>query len=70
MARARLGRNFPGSGIGGFDLVTDGPSTLGRLNAGLQWGNGKNLDIRPEYALQYGSHYWSQSLSARLVYRF
>ena len=55
---------------GTFDVITSGPSVLGRLNLGIQLFDSKNIDIRAEYGLQAGSGYLNQSLGASLSYRF
>ena len=58
----------PGSGT--YDVITDGPSVLGRLNLGIQAFEANDLEVRAQYGFQVGDGYWSQSLSASLVYRF
>jgi uncharacterized protein with beta-barrel porin domain len=55
---------------GTFNVITSGPSVLGRLNLGIQLFDSKNIDVRAEYGLQAGSGYLNQSLSASLSYRF
>ncbi len=54
---------------GSFDVVTDGPSLLGRFNVGAEASLSDNLEIRAEYNLQAGSGYRSQGISANLRYR-
>jgi uncharacterized protein with beta-barrel porin domain len=40
------------------------------LNLGIQAFEANDLEVRAQYGLQVGDGYWSQSLSANLVYRF
>ncbi|AWB35192.1 hypothetical protein DBV39_17255 [Orrella marina] len=56
--------------VGTYGVSTDGPTVLGHLNLGLQAYESDNLEVRAQYGLQVGDGYWSQSLSANLVYRF
>ncbi|AWB35179.1 autotransporter outer membrane beta-barrel domain-containing protein [Orrella marina] len=56
--------------LGTFDVTTDGPQVLGRLNLGIQAFHKGNLEIRAQYGLLVGEGYWNQSLSANLLYRF
>lgn len=56
--------------LGTFDVVTDGPEILGRLNLGIQAFHSDDLEVRAQYGLLAGDGYWSQSLSANLVWRF
>jgi hypothetical protein len=58
------------AGTGTYDVITNGPSVLGRLNLGIQAFEANDLEVRAQYGLQVGDGYWSQSLSANLVYRF
>jgi uncharacterized protein with beta-barrel porin domain len=58
------------AGTGSYDVITNGPSVLGRLNLGIQAFEANDLEVRAQYGLQVGDGYWSQSLSANLVYRF
>lgn len=64
--------SFVGSSsrLGSFDVITDGPDVLGRLNLGIQVFSGEDLELQAQYGLQAGQGYWSQSLSAKLTYRF
>jgi hypothetical protein len=55
---------------GSFDVVTDGPTLLGRLNVGAEASISENLEVRAEYNLQVGGGYRSQGISANLRYRF
>jgi uncharacterized protein with beta-barrel porin domain len=55
---------------GTFDVVTNGPDVLGRLNLGVEVFQTNGIQVRAQYGLQAGENYWSQSLSANLVYRF
>jgi hypothetical protein len=55
---------------GSFDVVTDGPTLLGRLNVGAEASISENLEVRAEYNLQMGGGYRSQGISANLRYRF
>ena len=55
---------------GSFDVVTDGPTLLGRLNLGAEASISENLEIRAEYNLQVGGGYRSQGISGNLRYRF
>jgi hypothetical protein len=56
--------------LGTFDVITDGPEVLGRLNLGIQAFQSDNLEVRAQYGLLAGDGYWSQSVSANLVWRF
>lgn len=58
------------AGTGSYDVITNGPSVLGRLNLGIQAFEANDLEVRAQYGLQVGDGYWSQSLSANLLYRF
>ena len=55
---------------GSFNVVTDGPSILGRLNLGIQIMDTNNFQVRAEYGLQAGSGYTNQTISANFVYLF
>jgi len=55
---------------GTFDVVTNGPDVLGRLNLGVEVFQASGFQVRAQYGLQAGQNYLSQSLSANLVYRF
>ena len=55
---------------GSFNVVTNGPSLLGRINLGAEASISENLEIRAEYNLQVGGGYRSQGISANLRYRF
>jgi outer membrane autotransporter protein len=55
---------------GTFNVVTDGPSLLGRLNVGAEAMISENLEVRAEYNLQMGGGYRNQGISANLRYRF
>jgi outer membrane autotransporter protein len=56
--------------VGTYGVTTDGPKVLGRLNLGIQAFESDHLEVRAQYGLQVGQGYWSQSLSANLVWRF
>jgi hypothetical protein len=56
--------------LGTFDVITDGPEILGRLNLGIQAFHSDDLEVRAQYGLLAGDGYWSQSVSANLVWRF
>jgi outer membrane autotransporter protein len=56
--------------VGTYGVTTDGPKVLGRLNLGIQAFESDNLEVRAQYGLQVGQGYWSQSLSANLIWRF
>jgi ribosomal protein S11 len=56
--------------LGTFDVITDGPGILGRLNLGIQAFHSDDLEVRAQYGLLAGDGYWSQSVSANLVWRF
>jgi len=56
--------------VGTYGVTTDGPTVLGRLNLGLQAFESDSLEVRAQYGLQVGDGYWSQSLSANLIWRF
>jgi len=58
------------SGAGTYDVITDGPAVLGRLNLGIHAFEANDLEVRVQYGLQAGDGYLSQSLSANLVWRF
>ena len=58
------------SSAGTYDATTDGPTVLGRLNVGIQAYESDSLEVRAQYGLQAGEGYWSQSVSANLLYRF
>lgn len=58
------------SGAGTYDVTTDGPTILGRFNVGIQAYESDSLEVRAQYGLQAGEGYWSQSVSANLLYRF
>jgi hypothetical protein len=55
---------------GTFDVVNGGPNVLGRFNVGVQIYAKAGYEVRAQYGLQAGQNYWSQSLSANLVYAF
>lgn len=55
---------------GTFNVVTEGPSLLGRFNIGAEASISEHLEVRAEYNLQIGSGYRSQGISANLRYRF
>jgi len=55
---------------GTFDVVTDGPNVLGRLNLGMQVYEQEGYEVRAQYGLQAGEDYWSQSVSINAVFRF
>ena len=56
--------------LGTFDVITDGPEILGRLNLGIQAFQRDDFEVRAQYGLLAGDGYWSQSVSANLVWRF
>ncbi len=58
------------AGNGTFDVITDGPSILGRLNIGMQIYEHEGYEVRAQYGLQAGENYWSQSLSINALFRF
>jgi hypothetical protein len=58
------------SSAGTYDVTTDGPTILGRFNVGIQAYESDSLEVRAQYGLQAGQGYWSQSVSANLLYRF
>ncbi|MFO7746366.1 MAG: hypothetical protein R6V42_00980 [Orrella sp.] len=58
------------SANGTFDVVTDGPNVLGRLNLGLQVYEQEGYEVRAQYGLQAGKDYWSQSVSFNAMFRF
>jgi outer membrane autotransporter protein len=58
------------SSAGTYDVTTDGPTILGRFNVGIQAYESDSLEVRAQYGLQAGEGYWSQSVSANLIYRF
>jgi uncharacterized protein with beta-barrel porin domain len=58
------------SGAGIYDVTTDGPAILGRFNVGIQAFESESLEVCAQYGLQAGEGYWSQSVSANLLYRF
>lgn len=64
--------SFVGSSaaLGTFDVITDGPEMLGRLNLGIQVFQSDSLEVRAQYGLLVGDGYWSQDVSANLVWRF
>ena len=55
---------------GTFDVITDGPNVLGRLNLGMQVYEQAGYEVRAQYGLQAGENYWSQSVSINAVFRF
>ena len=55
---------------GNFDVITDGPTVLGRLNLGIQAYESTNIEVRAQYGLQFGGGYVSQSLGLNMLYRF
>jgi len=58
------------AGSGTYDVITDGPTVLGRLNLGIQAFEANDLEVRAQYGLQFGDGYISQNVSANLVWRF
>ena len=58
------------AGAGTYDVITKGPTVLGRLNLGIQAFESNDLEVRAQYGLQFGDGYLSQSLSANLIWRF
>jgi outer membrane autotransporter protein len=58
------------SSAGTYDVTTDGPTILGRFNLGIQAYESESLEVRAQYGLQAGEGYWSQSVSANLLFRF
>jgi uncharacterized protein with beta-barrel porin domain len=58
------------SALGTFDVITNGPEILGRLNLGIQAFHSNDVEVRAQYGLLAGDGYWSQSLSANVVWRF
>ncbi|MCD8516393.1 MAG: autotransporter outer membrane beta-barrel domain-containing protein [Burkholderiaceae bacterium] len=58
------------AGAGTYDVTTEGPTVLGRLNLGIQAFEANDLEVRAQYGLQFGDGYLSQSLSANLIWRF
>lgn len=58
------------SGLGTFDVITDGPDILGRLNLGIQAFHSENVEVRAQYGLLLGDGYLSQSVTANLTWRF
>ena len=55
---------------GTFDIITDGPNVLGRLNIGMQVYEQEGYEVRAQYGLQAGKDYWSQNVSINAVFRF
>jgi outer membrane autotransporter protein len=55
---------------GSFNVVTNGPSLLGRINLGAEASISENMEIRAEYNLQVGGGYRNQGITANLRYRF
>ena len=55
---------------GTFDVITDGPNVLGRLNLGLHIYEQAGYEVRAQYGLQAGQNYWSQSVSINAMFRF
>jgi outer membrane autotransporter protein len=58
------------SSLGTFDVITDGPEILGRLNLGIQAFHSENVEVRAQYGLLLGDGYLSQSVTANLTWRF
>jgi outer membrane autotransporter protein len=58
--------------IGSFNLTSEGPKAVGRLNLGLEVKAPKqqNVTFRAEYSAQAGGNYRSQNISAQLNIRF
>jgi hypothetical protein len=56
--------------LGTLNMVADGPSVLGTLEAGLQLYRAHGLEVKGEYGLQAGTSYLNQSLSLRGAYHF
>jgi len=57
-------------GIGSFDIVSNLPDTLLRLDLGLQLFQERGLEMRAVYGLATGDDYLSNSGSLRLAHRF
>ena len=55
---------------GTYELNTDGPKALGRVNVGIEAFEANSIEVRAQYGLQFGDGYLSQSLSANLMWRF
>ena len=57
---------------GSFNLTREGPKAVGRFNLGVevQAPKQQNLSFRAEYSAQAGGKFRSQSISARMTYRF
>jgi hypothetical protein len=58
------------SNLGTFDVLTDGPTVLGRLNLGIQAFSEDNMEVRLQYGLLAGDGYVSQNLSVNATWRF
>lgn len=56
--------------VGTYGVTTEGTAVLGRMEIGIQAFESDNLEVRAQYGLQAGDGYWSQSLSANLIWRF
>ncbi len=56
--------------LGGFNVSTDGPDVLGRMNLGMSAFNRDNMEMTFQYGLLAGQSYISQNLSANLIWRF
>jgi len=61
---------FANGMAGTYEVITNGPSVLGRLNLGIQAFETNEFEVRAQYGLQVGDGYWSQNVSANLFYRF
>lgn len=58
------------SNSGTFNVVTNGPNVLGRINVGLDVFEANNIQGRISYGLLTGSGYQSQNVSANIGYQF
>ena len=58
------------SGIGSFDIESDIPAVLFRLDAGLQLYQDSGADLKFVYGLSAGDNYLSNTGSLRFSYRF
>jgi hypothetical protein len=58
------------SNSGTFNVVTNGPSLLGRVNVGIELFESNNIQGRITYGLLTGDSYQSQNWSANLGYQF
>jgi len=55
---------------GSFQVTSTGPSTVGRLNLGVQLYKSDAIEMKAEYGLMIGQAYSAQTLSARFIYRY